>query len=401
MTQGRGRLAGAHGRDRSADIIVTGAQDMTTAIASTVRTARASTPLHPSTRGLLFSSLALLACSSQPARPPDLKTQPPSDLSTPAPAPVACPACPAAKETICPPDQKPIDAREQLYGYLLAENPALLAFHRKLVSEAPADKMEMMSYFINRYPIIMDGAKGRRMHHHTFDIRDPQKAPLLKQRLVIDNEYADTYRFSFLDLQYFGLGEYDNVRYAWGNLLVGFRVGEIYSYSDRGNYMSKLSLKDRGYLMLVENFKNTFDRSAKNVSRLYEQYKLPFFKLISPALYKSLQIDMTVDTLIVSYEYYQKEDFSTFADLLHEQTYGLTLQDDESATAAHASGNWRWYYGFWDRRKSEGNSDVVIKALREIQAHYPRTIRPKVVRPLPPGMTPRGSKRDRADMPVF
>lgn len=259
----------------------------------------------------------------------------------------------------------------QLYSFILKQNPLLKSFEKKLSSDSAPDRVAIVSYLLFKYPVIVVGEKGRMMHHHRFVVRDASKAPLLKQKLLIDEPDSDLYQFNFADYQNYELSQYDNVRYTWENPYFGTYInGSMYD-EDSANRFTGATLRDSGPALVVEHFKNTLDRSPDNLAALYDRFKVPFFTVVSATLYRKLKLDLTVDTLLESYEYFKKQKRLELFDVLAARCFGSpSTGRRRSSIEAVAGGNWRWYYSFWERRKTEGNAEVVLTVLQEVQAHY-------------------------------
>jgi hypothetical protein len=278
------------------------------------------------------------------------------------------------------------------YNYIIKIKPELKIFANKLNSSLAKDKEDIISYLFTQYPILIPTNEGKMIHHHPFKLRDKSKRKwLIKKIISIKGDKSkgynkfDMYRFVFTDFAFAELGEYDNVRYSWWNPYVE-NYGDPRAFSGN-SLIARDSLLQKHYerSLILYYFKLTFDRSSDNLKKIANLYKKPFFKIVTPRLYKKLKLDITVNCLIHGYRYFLKKNLKGFLALINKKYFNNYYLFDcrwqmkgknrskylyHCVRSSHAKYNLKWYYTFWERRHAEHNHETVYQILKEIQKHY-------------------------------
>jgi len=152
-----------------------------------------------------------------------------------------------------------------------------------------------------------------------------------------------------------------------------------YDFFKGGNYDVIKDLAESN--MLYEYIKNA-SRSSSQIMEIWTNVKtLVFDKIKKEDLFGESDTETltTLTNLIKSYQLitnlpnhtdlFEKYDFED--DELKEKLSSLyNTTTFEDIDVGYIQDDFYWYFGFWDRRYKEGNSEVVHNILKEIQQHY-------------------------------
>lgn len=266
------------------------------------------------------------------------------------------------------------------YQQVLKQNPSLKNFREKLYSDTTWGKKEIVDYLLNKYPMIIAGNEGKMSHHHPFSIDSSYLGLFNQKNWKVMGLYTGFYKLNFLDFQYCKIHEYDNLRYAWWNPYVeNYNDPRAFREINKG-FIEHSSVQESAYVLLINEFKVNFSRNPEDLWNYYLLYKEAVFEQITLDLYKKLKVDFTVNTLLDALEYYQKKTPEPFIEKLQIQYFGeKELNESQgnkqkfrygSRRIENTQKNWHWYYSFWERRDVEGNTEMVLKILKDIQSHY-------------------------------